>query len=147
MITSNLIFPAETQVLDEKQFRNILVSEWEKAELCNKAFLLTLVDISGLVEDDHYSGTACDLIHAVYSVTRAIDLKGWFDKNKIIGIIFHNLDSRTMDIVLNKLKATVGGIVESCRHPLVPVSHFIYPLDWPFLQETYDSMLNLRATI
>jgi hypothetical protein len=119
--------PQERSLLDEERFRNLLALECERAELCKRQILLMQIDLSGLAGREFHEHTARVILSALYSKTREKDLKGWLDANKILGIIFPNLDPRTAGIVLRKIRATIGEALGVGLYPAVTVSHSIFP--------------------
>jgi hypothetical protein len=126
-VVEGLVFPETHPLINEERFRNLLILERERAELCKRQMLLVQIDISRSAEDGCIDATMRVILPALFSSTRGNDLKGWLDANRMMGIIFPNLDRKTIDIVFNKIQAAVGGVLSTGRYPMVPVSRMIFP--------------------
>jgi hypothetical protein len=127
-VAADVLFPDVRPLLDEERFRNLLVLERERAELCKRHMLLVQIDVSGLIAYEFHEDTMRLILSGLFSTTWGNDLKGWFDGNRMIGIIFPNLDKATIETVFTKVKNAVEDILSDGCYPAVTVSRIVFPV-------------------
>jgi lipopolysaccharide/colanic/teichoic acid biosynthesis glycosyltransferase len=128
-VTTGIVFQNIDALKDEEDFRKILVMERKRTERSNRSFLLLLLDISGLYSAHHSKLIINKLIRILHTTTRETDSKGWYVQNDSIGILFPELDKTYMNVILNRVKASVGRLLDCAQYGQVQVSYYIFPED------------------
>lgn len=78
----------EFAIPSEKQFGELLCLERKRAERSRKPFLLVLIDLQRALENDRASNLIHNVWSAVCSASRDSDIKGWYLREAILGVIF-----------------------------------------------------------
>ena len=86
-----------------------------------------LIDVAPLLQYKKVSKIIKKLLNTLYSITRETDIKGWYDTNRTIGIIYTEFDDHSIDIILNKLKVSVGEILIPEHCSFIRFSYIIFP--------------------
>jgi len=73
----------------QEHFLRLLAMEEKRTERSNETFMLMLIDISRLIQWCYTPKTMKKLLKTIHSATRDTDIKGWYNLNKIIGIILY----------------------------------------------------------
>jgi len=123
-VESNCLFYGKSQ------FQHMLNIERKRTERSQKPFLLLLLDISSLMAKERHKNILEDIKSVLSASLREIDISGWFDHNKTIGII-----CPTMVVVnANSVEGIVRKIYDRFCENLDPelvnkikVSFHIYP--------------------
>jgi len=114
----------------------MLSRERMRTERSRKPFILVLIDIEKLLKDSSpqkklkLSGAIAvtKVIEALSEVSREIDIRGWYEYAKSIGVIYTEISELSADIILRRIKdvlhATLGY---SVNHVEVLVVKF--PID------------------
>ncbi len=143
-VASGNVFHHDALLYDEEYFRNMLVLERKRTERSNKAFMLMLIDISGLLQCINASDIIEKLLDIIYHTTRDTDIKGWYVADRTLGIVFIDLDSKIMSVVLNKVKTSIHEILIPAHRSLVHVSYCIFPDDQ---NHGKNKVVNLNAVL
>jgi hypothetical protein len=113
----------------EEHFRNRLAMERKRTELLNTPFMFILVDIAKLLQSKNSSKVYKMLFTAINAVTRETDIKGWYVTNKIIGIVFIEVDKNVVDLIVNKVKASIDKTMDPPRGSPAKISYLLFPED------------------
>ena len=87
----------------ERTFRDMLVLERKRTERSKKPFLLVLIEAASLLRTIKKKTSARGLCAAIGEATREIDIKGWYERNKVLGIIYLETDISRKDAIAQKL--------------------------------------------
>lgn len=107
----------------EEYFQEVLTMERRRSERSRKRFMLMLLDIRGLIAGNGDAGIMKKLNHVLFESTREIDIKGWYERASVIGIIFTEINGVGAGSLVEKIvsslraeftKEQVGGIAISC---------------------------------
>jgi exopolysaccharide biosynthesis polyprenyl glycosylphosphotransferase len=111
-------------------FQHMLRIERKRTERSKEPFLLMLLDISGLLEK-HPNSAVMEKIHSILSSCfRETDIKGWYNENRVIGIIFtqmSSVDEHSLDSIFRKLNDRCGEKLDPAWIKKIAVSFHIYP--------------------
>jgi len=77
---------------DEDSFNRKLYLERKRTERSNKPFLLMLLNLETLLQEDKNGQLLRKIVAMLFSITRDIDLKGWYQYNSTIGILYAEMD-------------------------------------------------------
>jgi hypothetical protein len=120
----------EDDFYPEAGFARMLYLERKRTERSRRPFLLMLLNIEGISSSPENSNPAKGIGAALSSCIRETDIKGWYERGKIIGMIFTELNSID-EIVKEKiflkiqdcLCAAIGGeVVEKIK-----VAYHVFP--------------------
>ena len=129
LLPEGIIFLNNNPLLDEDCFRRMLNMEQKRSERLNKSIMFMLIDIAELLQCKKVSKTIKKLLNTLYSITRETDIKGWYDANRTIGIIYTEFDDNFIDIILNKLKVSVGEVLTPEHYSIINLSYVVFPQD------------------
>lgn len=91
---------------DEPHFNHMLRVERMRAQRSKKHFLLLLIDISRLVETASDVKVIDKVKAALNPSLREIDIRGWYHKNRTIGVLLTeiaSIDESSAEAVINKI--------------------------------------------
>jgi hypothetical protein len=115
----------------EEHFRGMLAKEQKRTVLLNSPFLLMLIDVAGLLQGGITRKTFKKLLDAINHATRETDIKGWYETNRIMGIIFTEIEKDSVGFIVNKISAAIAAMPDSAVRPSVRISHALFPDDRP----------------
>jgi hypothetical protein len=103
-----LSWPAKDSYSSEEYFQRMLILERLRSEQSGKPFMLILLDIGKLLKGKRTEKAFVlrRLISVLNSSTCAIDLKGWYMLDSIIGIICQDVQGRHHDAISGRIKDT-----------------------------------------
>jgi lipopolysaccharide/colanic/teichoic acid biosynthesis glycosyltransferase len=114
---------------DQDYFKELLILERKRCERSGKYFLLVLIDIALLLKGTNKREIGRKLSRAVQSACREIDIKGWHEKNSVIGLIYIEVDISKVDSILNKLKEKIAEELPPAEFPQPVISYVVFPQD------------------
>jgi hypothetical protein len=120
----------------EEHFRTMLAMEQKRAQRCNAPCMLMLIDLRLLLQEKKSRKNFKKLMSAIDASTRETDVKGWYDINRIIGVIFTEFETETVDLIVTKVKDSIAGSIPESQS-LVQLSYLLFPDD----QETSDFLV------
>lgn len=104
---------------DKSQFHHLLHVEKIRAERSQKPLLLMLLDISTIMNNGAASDTPAKITSALSPSLREVDIRGWYNKNQTIGVIFteiSSIDSNAIEVIIRKIHRR---FCESLDHELI----------------------------
>jgi len=93
------------------QFHHMLRIERKRTSRSKKPFLLTLLDFSALEGGKHYGYMIEKTKEILISSTRETDILGWYENDRIMGIIFTEMahvDKKVIENVFQKIRSKIG---------------------------------------
>ncbi len=113
----------------EDYFNERLYLERKRSERTKRPFVLMLIHIEDVERADRREKAVADIASLLLFATRETDLKGWYQCNEIIGVIFSDLDGmfRIRDRVCNRIHDHLYRILRSEDVKKIRVSFHIYP--------------------
>ena len=111
-------------------FHHLLRVERRRTERSKKSFLLLLLDISRLMEEQSPKQILEKLDLALASALRESDIRGWYDHNRVIGVIFTEmacLDEPSIQGVFRKIHSRLGEKFTEELLKKIDISFHIYP--------------------
>ena len=129
------------------RFHHLLRIERRRTERSGKPFLLLLVDISALPAELRPAGTMDKLHSAIKSALRETDIRGWYDHDRVIGIILTemaSLDRPSIGGIIRKIHDRLSEKLDAELISKINVSFHVYPetngsisIDGPFNIKLY----------
>ena len=92
------------------QFHHLLRIERKRASRSKKPFLLALLDISTLESEKHYGYTIEKIKEVLLSCTRETDILGWYENDRIMGVIFTEMarvDKTMIENIFRKIRMKI----------------------------------------
>jgi len=119
-------------LLGQSGFRAAVVRERKRSERSGKQFLLLLLDFTDLgaqAFDSCVGGRAVfqKFAQMLHSTLRGIDIIGWYEKNKIFGMIFPETDLTGREALLAKVRSQLNTALGEERGALVRLHCFSFP--------------------
>ncbi len=127
LTTSASVTNHNDPLYDEVYFRSMLMLERKRTERTKRPFMLMLVDIAGLHQTENSQRTLKKLVHSIMSVSRETDIKGWFSKGKVVGIVFLDCDHSFADTVPDKVQRSFRELLTPVQNSMVSISYFMFP--------------------
>lgn len=93
------------------QFHHLLRIERKRTSRSKKPFLLALLDFSALEFGKHYGYMLEKMKEMLISCTRETDILGWYENDRIMGVIFTevaHVDKKVIENVLHKMRIKIG---------------------------------------
>jgi lipopolysaccharide/colanic/teichoic acid biosynthesis glycosyltransferase len=114
---------------DQDYFKELLVLERKRCERSGKQFLLVFVDVAQLLKGPNKKEIGKRLSSAARTACREIDIKGWYEKNKVIGLIYVEVDISKVDSIINKLKDKFEEELPVDEFNQPTITYVVFPLD------------------
>ena len=111
-------------------FDRMLFLERKRTERSKRAFLLVLLDIEDLLTTRGDSGLVKDLESALSSTIRETDIQGWYQQDKVIGIILTELgavDEIIKEKIFLKIQDKLCRVLGFETVQKIKVSYHIFP--------------------
>jgi exopolysaccharide biosynthesis polyprenyl glycosylphosphotransferase len=119
-------------------FHHMLRIERRRTERSKKPFLVMLLDISGL--NARHNGYVCEKMKPILtSCSRETDIRGWYDHNTVMGVIFTEVDSvdeNSIESIVQKLRKGISKTLDAEEIKRTKVSFHVFP------EETVNSTIN-----
>ena len=123
----------ESNILNSEEFfQRMIILERKKTERSGRSFLLVFLDVGPLLRD---SGRPQEILldslsHALNSSTRDIDVKGWYRKDSLIGVLCTDVRKGDSASVVDKIK----GKLKSAFSPDEAKKIKMFVLHYPDLE-------------
>jgi lipopolysaccharide/colanic/teichoic acid biosynthesis glycosyltransferase len=125
------------KLISEDSFRNLISVERKRTERSGKPFMVMLLDISMFLNKSHlYIGnktisapTFDKIINAIIKVTRDIDIKGWHQTGKKLGILFTEISADCKHKIVDKIIKSINSNLKPDQASKIKISCYWYPFD------------------
>lgn len=125
---SDFLKDPETGLYVEDYFHEMVYLERRRSERSGRPFALVLVDFDGIIGADR-AGIERALA-AVSGATREVDLKGWYSRRHVLGLILTETGAEGAERVRTKLAAAMKADAALGRDAeLVKVSVHVFPAE------------------
>ncbi|HPL96943.1 MAG TPA: hypothetical protein PKY71_05305 [Smithellaceae bacterium] len=121
---------ADERFYNKTKFHHLLHVEKTRSERAQKPLILMIIDISSLMKEQH----AHDLQKQIKSVLETSltdsDIRGWYNYNEKIGIIFSGVtsaDSRQIGTILKKINDNLSKRMDDGLSNQINIFFHIYP--------------------
>jgi exopolysaccharide biosynthesis polyprenyl glycosylphosphotransferase len=133
-------------------FQHLLRIERQRTERSKKPFLLMLLDISSIITKPDRQLILKKMETALTDALRETDIKGWYENNQVVGVIFTeiaSLDEFTIKGVFTKIHDRFKEILGDELIKEIIISFHIYPetkesitINGPFNIKLYPELSN-----
>lgn len=135
---------ADNELYQQDYFREMLVIERKRTERSKIPFLLMLLDVHKvLAASDKSKKTTTDITKVLNVCTREVDLKGWFEQDQIIGIIYTYTTLDKKDSIIRKLNDRFIRTIGAEQTSQIHIACFSFPED----DTNKDKTENMPLTI
>jgi len=114
----------------KSHFHHMLRIERGRTERSGKPFLLLLLDLSLLSPEQLQKDVIEKIKTALTASLRETDIRGWYDRNRIIGVIFTEmevLDESSIGVVVRKIHSRFSEKLDPAVVLRISVSFHVYP--------------------
>lgn len=111
-IAGRLLEAGQT-LLVEDAFTNVLDLERKRAERSRTPFLVMFLNVEAIVGPGDKERLLFEAASSLFRATREVDMKGWYERDTVIGIIFAEI-SEVGEQVTGKIVARVHHVL--CNH-------------------------------
>ena len=104
--------------------------ERQRTERSKRPFLLVLLDISNLAAEQPYKKNLEKIKSALTSALRETDIRGWYENDRVIGVIFTemtSLDAPSIEGVFRKLNDRLCEKLDKELIDKISITFHIYP--------------------
>jgi exopolysaccharide biosynthesis polyprenyl glycosylphosphotransferase len=125
------LFDQNCGLYPEKYFNEILCLERKRAERSQKPFLLMLLDIKKLCNVGENNGKNNGITRKIANTlkfsARETDIKGWYDHDSILGIIFTEMNGIDKGFLKKKIYDNLCNVLQKDNVDRIRISLHIYP--------------------
>lgn len=123
-------------LISEESFKTLVEVERKRSDRSGKPFLVMLLDLTSIINGkDRYSSGRNSILQFFNKVvktitveTRDIDIKGWYETGKSIGILFTEITPEGKDKILEKINRGLNKVF-SVDASMINISCHWYPID------------------
>lgn len=108
----------------ENYFHEMLSIERKRTERSKKAFVLMLINIQKLNQDEE---VIKKIANALFLSTREIDIKGWYKYGRKIGVIFPEINGTGLELLESKIYKSLCDFLESEQIDKIKISAHKFP--------------------
>ncbi len=124
----------EREILSQKAFHRVISIERMRTERSRKPFLLMLLDMGGHLPSETNVKNLNRLLTALSSSTRQTDVAGWYETDRIVGVMFIEICLEERQTIVSTI---ISRISEALRNHLsleqfsqVSFSFHVFPDEW-----------------
>ena len=121
-------------MLAQNSFIRVLSLERRRAVRSRRRFLLLLLDARGVPQPERRHKVLLKTASAVYRATREIDIRGWYEEDAIMGVIFTEIGAADTKVVLNAVQTKIGVALRSelnlRQMNEIHMSFHLFPEEW-----------------
>jgi len=129
--TAKNAFRGSEDFYEESQFNEMLNLEKKRSQRSMRPLMLMRLDISGLMETNPADARR-KLQQALASGIRDTDVRGWYKRGTVVGIVFTELQSaapHVRDILIRRVMARLVGQIEPNELFKIKVTFHMFPED------------------
>ncbi len=123
-------------LISEESFKTMIEVERKRSDRSGKPFLVMLLDLTSVINGkDRYSNGRNSILHFFNKVvktiteeTRDIDIKGWYETGKSVGILFTEITLEGKDKILEKINRGLNKVFHETASRINISCHW-YPME------------------
>ena len=124
----------EHEILGQDAFHRVISVERRRTERSRKPILLMLLDMGDHLPSETNSKNLIRLLEALSVSTRDTDVAGWYEKDRIVGVMFTEicLEGRKtiVSTMISRLSSILGDHLSLEQFNRISVSFHVFPEDW-----------------
>jgi lipopolysaccharide/colanic/teichoic acid biosynthesis glycosyltransferase len=121
-------------MLAQDSFIHMLSLERRRAERSRRKFLLVLLDARAVPQSERRDQVLLKAATAIFRSTRETDIRGWYQADAIIGVIFTEIGPADTTVALNAVQTKIGAALRSelnlRQTNEIHVSFHLFPEEW-----------------
>ncbi|MBN1829490.1 MAG: sugar transferase, partial [Deltaproteobacteria bacterium] len=134
----------EDMLYSEEFFQEILSLERKRTDRYNRPFILVLINFSNIDAEDERKNLIQVIAVLLNQITRETDIKGWYQQNSVLGILFTEIDDEKTDVINQLKKRFSENMRESKRSgkwDAIDISYQGYPTDVQYIEENGENLV------
>ena len=124
----------EREILSQKAFRRVISIERMRTERSRKPFLLMLLDMGDHLPSETNGKHLAELMEALSTSTRQTDIAGWYEADRIVGVMFIEICLEERQKIVSTMIARVSDILRDQltmeQFSRVSFSFHVFPEEW-----------------
>lgn len=124
----------EREILNQKAFHRVISVERLRTERSRKPFMLMLLDMGDHLPSDVVGKNLSRLVNALSSSTRETDVAGWYETDRIIGVMFIEICAEDRQTIVSTMTSRVAEILRDHlnleQFSRVSFSFHVFPEEW-----------------
>ncbi len=124
----------EREILSQQAFHRVISIERMRTERSRKPFLLMLLDMGDHLPSDTNGKHLGKLVGALAGSTRITDVAGWYETDRIVGVMFIEICMEERQTIVSTIVSRVGEILREHltleQFNRVSFSFHIFPENW-----------------
>lgn len=128
-IKNNIVFDEEFGFYTEDYFREMLATERKRTERSQKPILLVMLNIEKILDKFPRKSVLSRVSNVLADSTREIDIKGWYEFNRSIGIIYTEIIRSGKDRILQKVHDNLCTAFGPDIAEKIEVTFAMFPLE------------------
>lgn len=124
--------PDAKEVVTAETFRRMIALERKRSERTQRPFVLLLMETTRTSSTE--SGRVLlDILAALQTATRETDVKGWYDMNSSVGVIFTEIaleNNLIFSTILTRLRDVVRARLSADQFSQIKFSFHLFPQEW-----------------
>jgi len=125
----NNVFDEEFGFYTEDYFREMLATERKRTERSQKPIMLVMLNIEKILDGLQRKIVARQVSSVLTDSAREIDVKGWYEYNRTIGIIYTEINKSGKVPILQKVHDNLGSSFGQENAEKIEVTFAVFPLD------------------
>ncbi|MBD3241266.1 MAG: hypothetical protein GF331_11820, partial [Chitinivibrionales bacterium] len=117
------------ELYGQTEFRRLLILERKRSERSGRPFLLVLLDLRRLIPRCEPKVVAKALKTTLLGSSREVDIRGWYESGKTIGVIYTEATAEGREPILRKVRNNLNDALTSSYGELVTLSWYAFPGD------------------
>ena len=121
-------------ILSEKAFHRMILSERRRTERSHKPFLVMLLDMGDERPTGNQQSGLSKSVEVLSLSTRETDVVGWYKNNRVVGVMFTEIDAEERRQILNIVLARVTAALQTSlsfeQFKQIGISFHWFPDDW-----------------
>jgi len=126
--------PGDHEILGQKAFHRVISVERMRTERSRKPFLLMLLDMGDHLPSETIGKHLGKIVSALASSTRQTDVAGWYESDRIVGVLFIEICPEERQTIVSTMISRVSEILR--KHlsfeqlNRVSFSFHVFPEEW-----------------
>ncbi len=114
----------------EECFKDMLSLERKRTERSKKPFLLMLLNIKKLIQNNEKKEIINKLANSFFYSTREIDIKGWIKYDSVIGIIFTEINGIDKNSLKHKMVKHLSAVLDAEQVNKIEITCCFFPEEY-----------------
>ena len=124
----------DREILSQKAFHRVISIERMRTERSRKPFMLMLLDMGDHLPSETVGKTLGRLVAALSTSTRETDVAGWYETDRIVGVMFIEISVEDRQTVVSTMISRVSEILRNHlsleQFNRVSFSFHVFPEEW-----------------